>query len=149
MEIGATHAVCRWCIFTWCIGACPYPYCWWKKSGDHHLGCIKPCKSDDILPYQLVQDFFHQPYYSRFRHDSKKAMGHGSSRWHSMQQLQIFTSQKMGCFKSPFPSIKKRVFWSSRFFFLHPGRLTAGTWEYGPPRRGKSSEPKHHFQVLC
>ena len=19
-------------------------YCWWKKSGDHHLGCIKPCK---------------------------------------------------------------------------------------------------------
>ena len=31
----------------------------------HHLGCIKPCKSWDIgyLPYQLVQDFFHQKYF--------------------------------------------------------------------------------------
>ena len=29
----------------------------------------------------------------------------------------------------------------------HPGRLTAGTWEYGPPGKGKSSEPNHHFQV--
>jgi len=31
----------------------------------HHLGCTKPCKYLDIyiyLPYQLVQDFFHQPY---------------------------------------------------------------------------------------
>ena len=26
----------------------------------HHLGCIKLCKLWDKLPYQLVQDFFHQ-----------------------------------------------------------------------------------------
>ena len=25
-------------------------YCWWKKSGDHHLKCIKPCKQWDKLP---------------------------------------------------------------------------------------------------
>ena len=25
-------------------------YCWWKKSGDHLLGCITPCKSWDKLP---------------------------------------------------------------------------------------------------
>ena len=28
----------------------------------HHLGCIKPCKLTGYLPYQLVQDSFHQPY---------------------------------------------------------------------------------------
>ena len=25
-------------------------YCWWKKSGDHHLGCIQPCKQWNKLP---------------------------------------------------------------------------------------------------
>ena len=25
-------------------------YCWWKKSGDHHLGCIQPCKQWNRLP---------------------------------------------------------------------------------------------------
>ena len=31
-----------------------------------------------------------------------------------------------------------------------PRKINGGfTWEYGPPGRGKSSEPKHHFQVLC
>ncbi len=25
-------------------------YCWWKESGDHHLGCIKPCKAWEKLP---------------------------------------------------------------------------------------------------
>ena len=29
----------------------------------HHLGCIKLCKLWDKLPYQLVQDFFHQQYH--------------------------------------------------------------------------------------
>ena len=33
---------------------------------NHHLGCMKPCKSWDKLPYQLVQDFFHQQYLFRF-----------------------------------------------------------------------------------
>ena len=28
----------------------------------HHLGCIKPFKKTGYLPYQLGQDFFHQPY---------------------------------------------------------------------------------------
>ena len=28
----------------------------------HHLGCKIPCDQWDILPYQLVQDFFHQQY---------------------------------------------------------------------------------------
>ena len=25
-------------------------YCWWKKSGDHHLGWIQPCKQWNKLP---------------------------------------------------------------------------------------------------
>ena len=28
----------------------------------HHLGCIKTLQKMRYLPYQLVQDFFHQPY---------------------------------------------------------------------------------------
>ena len=32
----------------------------------HHLGCIKQCKSWDKLPYQLVQDYFHQQYFHIF-----------------------------------------------------------------------------------
>ena len=27
-----------------------WSYCWWLKSGDHHLRCIKPCKYWDKLP---------------------------------------------------------------------------------------------------
>ena len=31
---------------------------------------------------------------------------------------------------------------------IHPWRLTAGTWEYGPPPgKGKSSSQSHHFQI--
>ena len=29
---------------------------------NNHLECMKPYKQWDILPYQLVQDFFHQQY---------------------------------------------------------------------------------------
>ena len=46
--------------------------------------------------------------------------------------------------------------WSSKFnsrLDQHkstpPGRQTAGTWEYGPPGKGKSSAPNHRFQVLA
>ena len=38
-----------------------------QKSGDQHLGCIKPCKQWDQLPTStgpLVHDFFHQQYQS-------------------------------------------------------------------------------------
>ena len=32
-----------------------YYYCWWKKSPNNHLGCIKPCKEWEKLPLpQLV-----------------------------------------------------------------------------------------------
>ena len=27
---------------------------------NNHLECLKPCASGEVLPYQLVQDFFHQ-----------------------------------------------------------------------------------------
>ena len=33
--------------------------CWWKKSGDHHLGWLKPCGKMASSGYWLVQDFFH------------------------------------------------------------------------------------------
>ena len=36
----------------------------------HHLGCnYKPLETTGYLPYQLVQDFFHQPY-----HQEKKTI---------------------------------------------------------------------------
>ena len=36
-----------------------------EEIPNNHLGCIKPCKWWEKLPYQLVQDFYmHQPYVS-------------------------------------------------------------------------------------
>jgi len=47
-------------------------FCWIKNDGsnirlmeeipNNHQGCIKTMKIKGYLPYQLVQDFFHQPY---------------------------------------------------------------------------------------
>ena len=35
------------------------------------------------------------------------------------------------------------------FSGIHPGRLTAGTLRIDRLEKGTSSEPNHHFQVLC
>ena len=142
VEIGATHAgnvekVHLYMVY-WCLSLSLLLMV--QKSGDHHLGCINPvnqmifyhinwCRISSIN--RSIQDF---------------DMGHGSSRWQNAATPNLYI-QKMGFVLSPVPSIKKRVFSSSSY--IHPGRLTAGTWEYTPKGRGKSSEPKHHFQVLC
>ena len=78
----------------------------------------------------LPADFCHRTWSSRLRNSwpwtyVKACLGLGPRCWWN------FSQQKMTR-----PWARKR-----------PGRWMAGTWEYGPPGKGKPSEPNHHFQV--
>ena len=63
------------CHFSWVL-VCPKKaseqrswICFWmillmEEIPNNHHGCIKPGKKMGSLPYQLVQDFVHQPYFT-------------------------------------------------------------------------------------
>ena len=73
-----------------------------------------------------------------------------------------FLAQGSGTEKKPTKSLHPvetpRCFWDPEFCILadtanrawiHPGRLTAGTWEYGPPGKGKSSSKPSFSGSSC
>jgi len=66
-----------------------YTYGWLKKSGNHHLRCIKPWKSWDKLPTSTCeQDLFHQQRWYTHRHILKD--GYITWKWLTSPCFWIF-----------------------------------------------------------
>ena len=86
------------------------------------FGCIKPCKSWEKLPYQLVNAGY--------------------------LPFKLLTSAWKGSYSELI-----RLCWMLSMICLawlvqvHPGRWTAGTWDFSPNWKGTSSEPNHDVQV--
>ena len=108
---------------------------WNLKPYDALVQMMFPFQLGGILRFQpfIFQGFSHLSLESsRWDRGRKKGAVEGSDpRWQRWQEGHFWKIQQ--------------------FSVLHPGRWTAGTWEYHPIYEGKSSEPNHHgfrFQPL-